>query len=182
MKRLTTDTPKNNIETSSNLFYVKDRWTWIRGGGPAPDYADISLCDFVRMLAKANIPDAELPEDDDDLSDLMCDWLIDEPDSAEGIISLLYTAGWAFAELRHRLAAYEDMEEQGRLMMLPCSMGSTIYMIVTKHTKGREPFSFIKTTELMESNVFRVCRDFGKTVFLTREEAERVLQGGTDNG
>lgn len=73
------------------------------------------------------------------------------------------------------LAAYEDMEEQGRLMMLPCSMGSTIYMIVTKHTKDRDPFSFIKTTELMESNVFRVCRDFGKTVFLTREEAERAL-------
>ena len=74
-----------------------------------------------------------------------------------------------------RLAAYEDLEEQGRLMLLPCPMGSTIYMIVTKHTKGREPFSFIKTTELMESNVFRVCRDYGKTVFLTREEAERAL-------
>lgn len=108
MKRLTTDNPKDNIENALNLFYGKDGWTWVRGGGPAPDYADISLCDFVRMLVKANIPDAELPEDDDDLSDLMCDWLIDEPDSAEGIISLLYTAGWAFAELRHRLSAYED--------------------------------------------------------------------------
>jgi len=108
MKRLTTDNPKDNIENALNLFYAKDGWTWVRGGGPAPDYADMSLCDFVRMLVKANIPDAELPEDNDDLSDLMCDWLIDEPDSTEGIISLLYTAGWAFAELRHRLAAYED--------------------------------------------------------------------------
>ena len=108
MKRLVTDNPKDNIETSLNLFYGKDGWTWVRGGGPAPDYADISLCDFVRMLVKTNIPDATLPENDDDLSDLMCDWLIYDPDSAEGIISLLYTAGWAFAELRHRLAAYED--------------------------------------------------------------------------
>lgn len=107
MKRLTTDNPKDNIENALNLFYVKDQWTWVRGGGPAPDYADISLCDFVRVLVQANIPDAELPEDDDNLSDLMCEWLMDEPDTAEGIISLLYTAGWAFAELRHRLAAYE---------------------------------------------------------------------------
>ena len=82
------------------------------------------------------------------------------------------------AEYMNRLAGYEDLEAQGRLVVLPCPMGSTIYMIVTKHTKGREPFSFIKTTELMESNVFRVCRDFGKTVFLTREEAERALEGG----
>lgn len=80
-----------------------------------------------------------------------------------------------------RLKEYEDMEEQGRLMLLPCPMGSTIYMIVTKHTKGREPFSFIKTTELMESNVFRVCRDYGKTVFLTREEAEGALEGGSNH-
>lgn len=95
-------------------------------------------------------------------------------------INKRYTAG-NVQEAVDRLAAYEDLEEQGRLMMLPCSMGSTIYMIVTKHTKGREPFSFIKTTELMESNVFRVCRDFGKTVFLTREDAERAMEGGNND-
>ena len=181
MKRLTTDTPKDNIETSLNLFYVKDGWTWIRGGGPAPDYADISLNNFVRMLVKANIPDnPELPENDDDLSMMMAEWLMDDPASAEGIIALLYTAGWAFAELRHRLAHYEGLEEQGRLMALPCPMGSPIYMIVTKNRKDREPFSFIKVTELMESNVFRVCREYGKTVFLTRKEAKRALEGQKD--
>ena len=93
-----------------------------------------------------------------------------EPDMIEATINGQIT-------LQKALEKYTQAEEQGRLMMLPCSMGSTIYMIVTKHTKGREPFSFIKTTELMESNVFRVCRDFGKTVFLTREEAERALEG-----
>jgi len=69
-------------------------------------------------------------------------------------------------------------EKKDCVMVLPCPMGTTIYMIVTKHTKDREPFSFIKTTELMESNVFRVCRDYGKTVFLSRESAERALKGG----
>ena len=82
--------------------------------------------------------------------------------------------GLSAAEIVRLCNLYRDAED-GRVMVLPCPMGSTIYMIVTKHTKGREPFSFIKTTELMESNVFRVCRDFGKTVFLTREEAERAI-------
>lgn len=108
MKRLTTDKPDGNVENSLNLFYIKDQWTWVRGGGPAPDYKDVSLCDLVRMMVKANIPDTELPKDDDNLSMMMYEWLMDEPDTAEGIIALLYNAGWAFAELRQRLAAYED--------------------------------------------------------------------------
>lgn len=93
-----------------------------------------------------------------------------EPDMIEATINGQIT-------LQKALEKYTQAEEQGRIVVLPCPMGSTIYMIVTKHTKGREPFSFIKTTELMESNVFRVCRDYGKTVFLTREEAERTLEG-----
>lgn len=76
-----------------------------------------------------------------------------------------------------KLAAYEDLEAQGRLMVLPCPMGGTIYMIVTKRPKmTAPPFSFIKVTELMPSNLLRVLADFGKTVFLTREEAERALE------
>jgi hypothetical protein len=80
-------------------------------------------------------------------------------------------------DMVNRLAAYEDAEESGMLMRLPCPMGSTIYMIVTRHTKGRDPFSFVKITEMMESNVFRVCRDIGKTVFLTKEEAQAAMEG-----
>ena len=37
-KPIATDDPQDNISTAPNLFYVKDGWTWIRGGGPAPDY------------------------------------------------------------------------------------------------------------------------------------------------
>lgn len=236
MKRLTTDTPKDNIENALNLFYIKGQWTWVRGGGPAPDYADVSLCDFVRMLVKANIPDATLPENDDDLSMMMAEWLMDEPDSAEGIISLLYTAGWAFAELRHRLATYEDTglepeeakdmaenaetrlltwcesrygfpvgtvmdlleaKRQGRLVVLPCKVGDTVYKIDTDPQ--------LDSREILELTVdnFVVCEDGGilvkydswdgvictadnlvngtayldyYRVFLTREEAEEALR------
>jgi hypothetical protein len=181
MKRLTTDNPKDDIENALNLFYAKDQWAWVRGGGPAPDYADISLCDFVRMLAKANIPDAELPEDDDDLSMMMAEWLIDDPASAEGIISLLYTAGWAFAELRHRLAHYEDMEEQGRLVVLPCKVGSVVYAAETTPVIPLHVIAPAVYLDGAEGGDFEMLDNFGKTVFLTREEAERALEGGVDH-
>lgn len=108
MKRLTADNPKDNLENALNLFYIKDNETWVRSGGPGPEYADISLFDFTRSIVKAHIPDVELPEDNDNLSMMMCEWLFDECDTAEGLIALLYTAAWSYAELRHRLAAYED--------------------------------------------------------------------------
>jgi hypothetical protein len=64
-------------------------------------------------------------------------------------------------------------------------------MIVTKktHTFEREngkmikienQHSFIKKTELLESNFFKVIQLFGKTVFLTKEEAERALEEGVE--
>lgn len=108
MNRLTTDTPKDNLETALNLFYIKGYETWVRGGGPGPEYADVSLFNFIRDVAKTYIPDVELPEDDDDLSNMMPEWLMDGIDSAEGIVALLYTAAWAYAELRHKLKQYED--------------------------------------------------------------------------
>lgn len=108
MKRLTTDTPKDNLETALNLFYIKDHETWVRGYGPAPEYADVSLFDLTRDIVKTHIPDAELPADNDNLSNMMPEWLMDGIDSAEGIVALLYTAAWAYAELRHKLMRYED--------------------------------------------------------------------------
>lgn len=81
------------------------------------------------------------------------------------------------ADIFERLAQYEDAEESGMLMRLPCPMGDTIYMIVTKRPKINAPeFSFIKKSRLMQSNVFRVCMDYGKTVFLTYEEAKAALE------
>lgn len=184
LTRLTTDVPKDNVENALNLFYIKDGWAWIRGGGPAPDYADMPLHDFVRMLVKPNIPDVELPEDNDALSDLMCDWLTYDPDSAEGIISLLYTAGWAFAELRHRLACYEDFHEQGRLVVLPCKVGDTVYRLITPKDA---PAVICEKPIRTVGEAANLVGWLGKkrpliSVFASREEAERALEGGADNG
>ena len=108
MNRLTNDNPKGDIQTALNLFYIKDYETFVRGGGPGPEYADISLYDFTRQIIKANIPDVDLNIDDDSLAVMIDEWRFDGPESIEGVIALLYTAAWSFSTLRRRLAAYED--------------------------------------------------------------------------
>lgn len=83
---------------------------------------------------------------------------------------------WSIAQCLKKLQEYENAEEDGRLLVLPCELGAKIYMIVTKRPKITAPeYSFIKTTYMKESNLFRVAKDFGKTVFLTHEEAEEAL-------
>lgn len=63
----------------------------------------------------------------------------------------------------------------------PCKIGGTLYMIVTKRAKVTgEYFSFIKRTKLTYNNLERVQKGIGKTVFLSLEEARAVLEGGAE--
>lgn len=52
MKRLTTEKPKNNVEKTLNLFYIKDKEAWIRGGGLQPEYKDEPLDNFMRRMIR----------------------------------------------------------------------------------------------------------------------------------
>lgn len=73
MKRLTTD-DANSICFGLNLFFVKDREVWIRGGGPEPDYQDCTLTDWINRAAAAQ--GIELGADDaESLGDIMYDCL-----------------------------------------------------------------------------------------------------------
>ncbi len=105
-KPVVSDDPQDNVSTALNLFYVKDGWTWVRGGGPAPDYADVSLCDYIRLIAKEH--GLDMAEGDDDaISMEMAELLFDGTSTIDGIVATLYTAAWAFAELREKLKGYE---------------------------------------------------------------------------
>ena len=208
MKRLTTDTPKDNLEAALNLFYIKDHETWVRGGGPGPEYADVNLFSFIRDVAKTHIPDVELPEDDDDLSNMMPEWLMDGIDSAEGIVALLYTAAWAYAELRHKLMRYEDTgltpeeiadfmkrwelkkaEQDGKLVVIPWAAGDVIYEAdpahgVVKHTFAGEPAWMMHSYAVDDAGNewYDGWGSSDETPFYkTREEAEAALaqKGGT---
>ena len=73
-----------------------------------------------------------------------------------------------------KLAEYEDLEEQGRLIRIPCKVGDSIYSVIEDG---------LTIIELKFSLDFYVRRknDIGKTVFLTKSEAEvklKELRGG----
>lgn len=108
MERLTTDNPKDNLENALNLFYAKDGWTWVRGYNQGMESKDISLSDFVRLIAEQHGLDMAQSKDNEEISIEMEEMLMDGTDTLEGVVALLYTAGWVCAELRAKLMAYED--------------------------------------------------------------------------
>lgn len=97
-------------------------------------------------------------------------------------------------DVMNTLAEYEDLEEQGLLVRLPVSIGTKVYMIAsmfdcvydydnckaTQKWKCEEDIQCeyerksyyvkeIEFTSIMKNSI-------GKTIFLTREEAEKKLE------
>jgi hypothetical protein len=92
-----------------------------------------------------------------------------------------------------KLGDYEDLEEQGRLVKLPCKVGDTLYRV----NKGaKEPVIMMRVLQLYikqlhkDRTVIRIdaindddmgescyfLENIGKTVFLTKSEAEEKLK------
>jgi hypothetical protein len=81
-----------------------------------------------------------------------------------------------------RIVELMEADKDGRLVALPCKVGDTVYLIVTKRAGIYAPeFRFIKKIKLTFLNMERILQDFGKTVFLTREEAEKALEATEDD-
>lgn len=66
-------------------------------------------------------------------------------------------------------------------VVLPCSLGTTLYRVCEERL-GRKPF--IRVVRFDRNNFARIVLDgeIGKTVFLTREEAEAALAERKDDG
>ena len=80
-----------------------------------------------------------------------------------------------------RLRELAEADKDGRVVALPCKVGDTVYLIVTKRARTYTPeFRFIKKSHLTFLNMERVLQDFGKAAFLTREEAEKALEAMKD--
>ena len=83
-----------------------------------------------------------------------------------------------------RLKHYEDMEEQGRLV-LPCKPGDKVYRVV-RWGKGKVAIrervvSSVEYNAAGEWVIHSTGDDvLSKRCFLTREEAERALKGGAN--
>ena len=148
------------------------------------------------------------------------------PSPEEGTVYSCYST----RKIIERLAEYEDLEEQGLLLRLPCKVGSTVYAICTCEAVGtvldgtlygsnggfgtatgyycpyelsdkcphidaddcdecknieavfEDTIDYINITEyeviigLKNTNLCVTIDEIGKTVFLTKEEAEQKLK------
>lgn len=81
-------------------------------------------------------------------------------------------------------------EKEGRMVLLPCKVGDTVWVIWGKdviyyivdriHILANNQVQ-IRAKHHVIDNVYLYHDMFGKTVFLTREEAEAALEGGKDH-
>lgn len=97
-------------------------------------------------------------------------------------------------KIYNKLKEYETMEEQGLLLKLPCKVGDVVYyfsyrpfnLSILPNTIYEADVVRIVTTRLGTSIVIQIrneygCTEvsevssFGKTVFLTKAEAEKAL-------
>ena len=79
-----------------------------------------------------------------------------------------------------KLAAYEDAEEQGLLVQLPCKVGDMVYYKrgrdILGDTAERIVVDGIDNQIILNAHrTFLFC-DLGRNVFLTYEEAEAALK------
>lgn len=71
--------------------------------------------------------------------------------------------------LAEKLYEYEQSEEQGLLLKLPCPIGTEVWTIMCGMT-GKHPTLFKQSFE------YSMIEHFGKAVFLTKEEAQQRMK------
>lgn len=99
-------------------------------------------------------------------------------------------------KIQKKLAEYEDLEEQGKLLKLPVAVGDTVYVIPSKanyklniingYSKNNRVYEqIVNRIEISDTGYLLVTCDgmasvvdvfYKKSWFLTREEAEAALK------
>ena len=81
-----------------------------------------------------------------------------------------------------RLRELAEADKDGRLVVLPCKMGDKLYRVfageIFEHRVGSMKYFAIQGRWDIETYPFCPCVEssIGKTIFLTREEAEKTLE------
>ena len=89
---------------------------------------------------------------------------------------------WSIAQCLKKLQEYEDADEQGLLLRLPCKVGDTVYSIT--NDDKIYPVKATRKVRIVNGVLHIICEscrysdlvsydDIGKTVFLTKAEAEQ---------
>lgn len=189
MERLTTNksvADMSMIDLAHNSCYADDE----RNARYRDYEMEMDARDFARNLMVTLTKD-ELPVNDAEFDEEVLDNLTIDPFSdVRGLIALFYRNLWAMADLREKLKYYEDAEEQGLLLRLPCKVGDKVYQISENfiepctveviyladyvdgdgnHCNMAEIHYDRYDCPYVSTEIY--FTDFGKTVFLTREEA-----------
>ena len=138
MKRITTDNINEMgiLGLAHNCCYIgKDGWARYRDFDMDIDAREIAK-KLLKELANQDV-DFESDEDFDE-------WIgscygEDGIGTIHGLIAMFYQNIWAMAELRENLKRYEDLEEQGRLVVLPCAVSEEVeYTSAVDEGKARK--------------------------------------------
>lgn len=195
MKRLTSNRTTSDmsiIELAHNSCYADEN-----NNARYRDYnLDIDSRKLVKSLIKDMCNDNLYDMSDEDFDEYMAEMLSVEMDSQIGLLALFYRNLWAMADLRERLKYYEDLEEQDRLLKLPCKVGDVIWdndfgspceYTITAFSFG-ECEDYIDEPATNKEIIFYYSNSSGsitgsfaeseirKTVFLTKAEAEAKIK------
>lgn len=186
MQRLTSDKDVKDMgmfELAYNSCYEKDGAIRHRGYDFDVDIRRLTI----HLLEKyAGIPNEF--ECDEDFDRQMMDYWQHGLDDPKGLIAAFHLNLWAIYVLWERLKRYEDAEERGRLLGLPCVIGDTVYVVSEGMVVPIEvvdlTVSSLKTGDFIMGIICDTGNgkagffnwDFGKVVFFSEEQAEKALK------
>ena len=116
-------------------------------------------------------------------------------------VGIDYNCSWEYVKnwlLDDRLRELDEADKDGRVVVLPCKVGDTVWVIdnpwtwellkkpIEAYVNGMGKFSHgLYVNVLFDTRKINGTRDYeinhiGKTIFLTREEAEKALEAMKD--
>lgn len=179
MKRLTMD----NLE-EMGMFSLAHNCCYIDENGNTR-YRDFEIDIDARELAKGLLKEMTEGkvsfESDEDFDDWMgCYIGEDGICTPRGLIATFYQNLWAMAELREKLKYYEDLEEQGRLLVLPCKVGDTVYEILEETVPNHHFYINEWKVQDVSTQSIKYADEWEsydyENLYFTREEAEAALE------
>ena len=112
-----------------------------------------------------------------------------EPEQCENAKVIIEAAFSDDTSKAERIRELLKADKDGRLVVLPCKVGDTVYEVTSRKTISEYRVKAIRTelfctfiewditAGFVDKSIFGVpVNEIGKTVFLTREEAEKALE------
>lgn len=192
MERLTTNKNISDMgmyELAHNCCYCKDGNARYRDFEMDMDARDLTRKLMVQYRHWKSCEEYGLDADnellDNDIfDDTMVENLMYEPNENIGLLALFYRNLWAMADLRERLKYYEDADEQGLLLRLPCKVGDIVYLV--DFEENSYDVAVVESIELcVVEDKFEILLNsdyeigtyaFADYVFYSQEEAEQALK------